>query len=65
MKFLISKWIQKVIRTGIQALIAWIGAEQLATWGITLDVAQLTAASYVALEAVRNFIKHKWGVKWL
>ena len=65
MKFLWSVWGKKVIRSAVQALISYLGAERLMTWGVTLDVAQLTAALYVALEGLRNILKVKAGLKFL
>lgn len=65
MKFAWKIWGQKVIRSAVQALISYFGAERLIGWGVTIDVAQLTAAVYVGLEGLRNILKHKVGLRFL
>ena len=64
------KWVwqiaaKKVLRSGIQAAISAIGAERLASGGVTLDPILLTASLYGGLELVRNWLKVRWGVKFL
>ena len=56
---------KKVIRSGIQAALSYIGAAKLASWGVQVDPVALTAAVYAALEALRNVLKQKGGQKWL
>ena len=65
MEFVWKLWGAKILRTAVQALISWIGAETLSRFGVTIDTAQLTAALYVALEGLRNYLKHKVGLKGL
>mgnify|MGYP001577908551 FL=1 len=65
MKFLWKKWLTSIIKRSIQAAIAVIGADKLASWGVTLDPTALTVAVFALIEALRNLLKHKVGVKFL
>ena len=64
------KWVwqiaaKKVVKRCIQVAISAIGAERLASGGVTLDPILLTTSLYGGLELVRNWIKVRWGVKIL
>ena len=65
MTFIWKKWIGSIIKRSIQAAIAYIGAERLAAWGVTVDPTALAVAVFAGLEAVRNFLKHKLNLKFL
>lgn len=65
MTFSLVTMLQKVVRIAIQGFISWIGAEQLAKWGVTLNVELLTLGILGLLEALRNYLKVKFGWKFL
>jgi len=65
MTFLIGKWLKSIIKRLIQAGIAIVGAERLASLGVTLDPELLTIATFGVVEALRGWLKHKVGWKLL
>ena len=58
-------FVQKLVKTAVQAALAWVSADRLATWGVTVDETTLVAATYTTLEALRQYLKHKVGLKFL
>lgn len=73
MNFSISIMLQKVltqvIKTVVSLAIGVIGMERLNSLGIHVDVAALTAGLTIlaagALEAIRNYLKQKFNLRWL
>jgi len=66
----ISNWlwsvaIKKGVKRGVQAALSILGAERLATFGVTIDPILASAAVYGILEVLRNYLKNKQGLKWL
>jgi len=64
-EFSILKMFEKVIKSGIQLLLAYAGNLGLTQYGITIDPAVATIAIFGALEALRNVLKIKFGINWL
>lgn len=65
MTFLIRKWVEKVVKSTITALVAYLTGPKLQVWlqqlGITVDVTQAQAGLWVAYASVANYLKHqKW-----
>ena len=58
-------FVKKLLRSAVQAVLAVVGADKLATWGVTIDQTALVGAAYVALEALRQYLKRKAGLKFL
>jgi hypothetical protein len=65
MKFLWKQWVLSILKRSIQAAIAVVGADQLRSWGITLDSNALTVAVFALLESIRHLLKHKVGMTFL
>lgn len=73
MNFSISVMLQKAVQSGVKALIGivigFIGADRLASLGIQVDIAALTLGlstlAIAGLEALRNYLKQKFGWKFL
>ena len=65
MKFLWKKWLLGILKRSLQALLAYVGAEKLVSWGVQLDVEQSALALFAGLEALRGLLKHKWGLRFL
>jgi len=65
MNWIISIAVNKAIKRGVQAAVAYLIALNLSRYGVTIDAAQLTIAVMALLEFVRNWIKVKLNVKWL
>ena len=65
MKFLWGKWITGILKRSLQAGIAYIGAAKLSEWGIQVNTDQAAVAIFAGLEALRSWLKHKAGVKFL
>ena len=65
MKFLWGKLITSVVKRAVQVILAAWGAKLATDFGVTIDQTQLTIGLVAALEAVRNYLKHKAGVKFL
>lgn len=66
----VQKWLwtiaaRKAVVRLVQFGISWVGAEQLQSAGVTVDVVKLTAALLAATEVARNFLKVKLGLNWL
>ena len=64
-EFSIFKMFEKVIKSGIQLVLAWLANLGLAQYGVTIDPAVATLAIYGGLEALRNVLKIKFGWNWL
>jgi hypothetical protein len=64
-EFSLFKMFEKVIKSGIQLALAFVGNLGLAQFGITIDPTVATVAIFGALEALRNVLKIKLGLKWL
>lgn len=60
-----SLFVKKLIRSAIQAVIAVVGAEKLAGWGVTIDQTALIAAAYAGLEGLRQVLKRKLNLRFL
>lgn len=65
MKFLWTKLVTSVVKRVIQVIVASWGAKLAMDFGVTIDQTQLTIGLVAALEAVRNYLKHKVGLKFL
>lgn len=65
MTFSITTMLMKVVKLGIQAVIAWVGADNLNKLGITINEEVLAIGLLGVLEALRNYLKVKLGWKWL
>ena len=65
MKFLWHKWILGILKRSLQAALAYVGAAKLADWGLQVDVEKSAIALFAGLEALRSWLKHKAGVKFL
>ena len=55
----------KVIKRVIQLIVAWIVAQNLGRFGVTIDPNQLTVAIFAGLELLRNWFKVRWKINWL
>ena len=65
MKFLWGKLIASVVKRAVQLILAAWGAKFATGFGVTVDQTQLTVGLVAALEALRNYLKHKAGLKFL
>jgi len=57
--------VKKGVVAGVTAALAWIGAQNLSTFGVTVDPAVLVVGLVGVLTTLRNFLKVKWGWTWL
>jgi len=64
-QWLFSIFFKKVIKRGIQILIAWVAGSKLIEMGVTLDEQALQAGIWTALEGLRQWFKVKYEIKWL
>ena len=64
MSFLWKKLVKSVVKRGIQAFLSAYVAHLLSV-GIKVDEVALTVAIFSGLEALRNYLKHKFGWKFL
>ena len=65
MKFLWKRWLESIIKRSIEVAIAVIGAQNLLSWGVTIDPTALTVTVFALIESLRNYLKHKVGFKFL
>ena len=65
MKFLWHKWILGIIKRSLQAAISYLGAAKLSEWGVQVNTDQLAVALFAGLEALRSYLKHKVGLRFL
>lgn len=63
--FSLFKMFEKVIKSGIQLGLAYLGNLGLANFGVTINPEVATLAIFGALEALRNFLKIKLNIAWL
>ena len=61
--FSINLMIQKVVGVGVRALISFVGASQLANFGVTINETVLVTAIMGLLEGLRNYLKQKYADK--
>ena len=52
--------IGKGVKRGVQALVAWVVAQQLSKHGVTIDPDALTVALLALSETGRNWLKHRF-----
>lgn len=65
MNWLWSIALKKGVSRVVQLTVAWLAAQGLGQFGITIEVEKLTAGLFGALEVFRNWLKVKKGIKWL
>ena len=65
MKFLWRKWLVGIIKRSLQALVSYVGAAKLSEWGLQVNTEQLAVALFAGLEALRSWLKHKVGLRFL
>lgn len=65
MEFSVFKMFEKVIKSGIQLVLAYVTNLGLAKYGITFDPAVATLAIFASLEGLRNWAKIKFNLVWL
>lgn len=66
----LQKWIAKIAFAKIAKRLIALGVARLLAlpldaFGITIDENQATVGLYGLVELARNFVKTKFGVKWL
>lgn len=65
----LKKGVQKAVQTLVALLTAKVSVDTLASMGVTVDSDKLlvggTALAMGGLEVLRNFLKVKFGMKWL
>lgn len=67
MKFLISKWVEKMIKGGLLAVVTWLTGPRIVpilqpiadAFGWTLDPTALQAGLWVLLLSLSNWLKHQ------
>lgn len=59
-EWLFGKAIKKAIAKGITLLVAWLMGLGLQQYGIEINAEAITAAIYMGLEVVRNWLKIKY-----
>lgn len=59
-EWLFGKAIKKAIAKGVTLVVAWVMGLGLSSYGIDINSEALTAAIYMGLEVVRNYIKIKF-----
>ena len=59
-EWLFGTAIKKAIAKGVTLLVAWLMGLGLSSYGIDLNAEALTAAIYMGLEVVRNYVKIKY-----
>ena len=55
----------KALKRAVQFAASWAGAQQLEQYGVKVDQAVLTGSIFSGLEVLRNFLKVKFGWKFL
>ena len=64
-KWVVSIFLKKYAKRLILILIAWVAGHNLDQFGVTLDEEKLSLAIWSGLELLRNWLKVRWGVKFL
>ena len=64
-EFSVSILLKKVATRLVTLGVAWLSSKGLGNIGITIDPTLATASIFGALEALRNILKVKFGLKWL
>ncbi len=69
LRVVFGKTVMKTVRLLVQMVLAWLAAQPLEQYGITLDRGQFTAGTETMLlgimEVIRNGMKHKLGWSWV
>lgn len=63
--WLFSVALSKALKRGVQFGISWLMAQGLESYGVKIDEAVLTGSAFSLLEVARNFLKVKFGWKFL
>lgn len=63
MSFSISLMLSKAVMVAVRAIIAFVGADQLAKWGVSVNETVLVAGIMGIIEAARNTLKVKYADK--
>ena len=63
MDFSISLMLSKAVMVAVRALIAFVGADQLAKFGVSINETVLVTFIMGALEGLRNTLKVKYADK--
>ena len=64
-KWILGVFLKKAIKRGILMVVAWVSAQKIAEFGVTVDQTALTAGVWTGLEAVRQWLKVKTDWSWL
>ena len=64
-EFVIGKFLNKLLKQGVQIAVSWIVGQNLGQFGVTIDPVTLSAGIWTGLETVRSLAKHKYGINWL
>lgn len=59
-EWLFGKAIKKAIAKGVTLVVAWVMGLGLSQYGVDVNSEALTAAIYMGLEVLRNYIKIKF-----
>lgn len=59
-EWIFGKAIKKAIAKGVTLMVAWLMGLGLKQYGIEINPEAITAAIYMGLEVLRNFIKIKY-----
>ena len=66
---ILKKLVSAVIKRTIQGAISYLSAPSVAgvlsSWGVTTDTGTVTISLFAVVEALRNYLKHSKGVRWL
>ena len=65
MNFLFRKALEKGVKRLVQGGVAYLIALNLPRFGVQIDDAQMTVALLGLSEVARNWLKVKFGWKWL
>lgn len=57
--------LKKLVKRGVQIVVAWITGHNLDRLGITIDPVQLSVAIWAFLELGRDWLKQKAGWRFL
>lgn len=63
MTFSLNLMLSKAVMVAVRALIAFVGANTLSTYGVKVDETVLVASLMGLIEAGRNALKVKYGSK--
>ena len=64
-QWLFSVFLKKVVKRGIQIVLAFAVANNVQDIGVTLDANLITASVWTGLEALRQWLKVKTEWSWL